>query len=133
MYWRIVVGPVTIGRTRSGEALAVRARINSLSKSSATVCAQVAQAFVIALAPVVAVLASQQFRHWLVELTANLLVLGGFIAAPILTVVAWVGLMLPSRLALHQMSSTLFIVALIWVAAGLLIAHLLHDSSAQGE
>ncbi|MGH2486236.1 MAG: hypothetical protein ACRDHE_09510, partial [Ktedonobacterales bacterium] len=84
---------------------------------------------VLILAPCVALLASPQVRHWLVEATANLLVLGGFIAAPILTVVAWVGLMLPAHLPLHRLSSTLFIIALVWVAGGLLIAHMLHDKT----
>lgn len=76
-----------------------------------------------------ALLASPHVRHWLVEATANLLVLGGFIAAPILTLIAWVGLMLPAHLPLHRLSSTLFVVALVWVAGGLLIAHALHDQT----
>ncbi len=124
------MGPTIMRRERGVESFAVRPRLSTLTRSSGHVVVQVGQATVIALAPVVAALASPQVRHWLVEAIANLLVLGGFIAAPILTVVAWVGLMLPSRLPLHQLSSTLFVVALIWVAAGLLSAHMHHDTSA---
>ena len=123
------MGPTIMRRERSVETLALRPRLGSLTRSSGHAAVQVWQAVVIALAPVVVTLTSPHVRHWLVEAAANLLVLGGFIAAPILTVVAWVGLLLPSRLPLHQLSSTLFAVALIWVAAGLLIAHMLHDTS----
>lgn len=123
------MGPTILRRTRDVEMYANRPRLSSLTKSSGHALGQVGQAVVIALAPVVLALASPQVRHWLVEAAANLLVLGGFIAAPILTVIAWIGLMLPSHLPLHQLSSTLFVVALVWVAAGLLIAHVLHDST----
>ena len=123
------MGPTIMRRERGVETLVDRPLLNSLTRSSGHAVVQVGQAAVIALAPIVFALASPQARHWLVEAAANLLVLGGFIAAPILTVVAWVGLLLPARLPLHQLSSTLFVVALIWVASGLLIAHVLHDTT----
>lgn len=127
------MGPTMVRRAHDIQSFADRPRRSGLTRSSGHAVVQVGQAAVIALAPVVAALASPQVRHWLVEAAANLLVLGGFIAAPILTVVAWVGLMLPKRLPLHQISSTLFVVALVWVAAGLLIAHALDQSSAAKE
>lgn len=127
------MGPTIIRRERDVESFAGRPWLGSVTRSSGHAVAQVGQAAVIALAPVVVALASPQLRHWLAEAMANLLVLGGFIAAPILTVVAWIGLMLPSRLPLHQLSSTLFVVALIWVAAGLLIAHMVDHSPASSK
>ena len=124
------MGPTIMRRERGAETLAERPLLSNLTRSSGHAVVQVGQATVIALAPIVVALASPQARHWLAEAAANLLVLGGFIAAPILTLVAWIGLMLPSHLPLHQLSSTLFVVALIWVVAGLLIALVLDHSTA---
>lgn len=127
------MGPIIMRREVGAEALDIRAHVDTFTKASRNALMQTAQIVLIALAGVVTLLANPQIRHWLVEATANLLVLGGFIAAPILTVVAWIGLMLPAHLPLHRISSTLFIVALVWVAAGLLLAHMLHDSTASAK
>ncbi|HKS68785.1 MAG TPA: hypothetical protein VJQ45_00085 [Ktedonobacterales bacterium] len=72
-------------------------------------------------------LASAATRHWLIEVGATLCVAGGFIAAPFLTVTAWIGLALPPRMLLHQASTALFLVAILWMAAALIGAHLHHN------
>jgi hypothetical protein len=127
------VGPTIARRAHGAETIGWRDHRKSLDTSSDGIIRQLTHRAALILAPCIALLASPQVRHWLVEATANLLVLGGFIAAPILTVIAWVGLMLPAHLPLHRLSSTLFIVALVWVAGGLLIAHMLHDKAIPSE
>lgn len=87
------------------------------------------QAFAALALPLLA-LAAPQARHWLAETGATLCVAGGIIAAPVLTLAAWIGLALPPRMLLHQASTALFLVAIIWVAAALIGAHLHHDRRA---
>lgn len=82
-----------------------------------------AQGLPLVLAPAIAFIASTQVRHWLGELMATVCVVGGFVAAPLLTVTAWVGLALPARMPLHRASTTLFLVAVIWLALALISAH----------
>ncbi len=86
-------------------------------------CTRMAQGLPLVLAPAIAFVASTQVRHWLGELMATVCVVGGFIAAPLLTVAAWVGLALPARVPLHQASTTLFLIAVIWLALALISAH----------
>lgn len=76
-------------------------------------------------------LAAPQARHWLAETGATLCVAGGFIAAPVLTLAAWIGLALPPRVLLHQASTALFVIAIIWMAAALIGAHLHHNRGAE--
>ncbi len=76
-----------------------------------------------ALGPALLALANPHFRHWLAQALGSACVIGGVFAAPLLTLVAWLGLMLPERVALHQASTTLFAVALIWVVLAVLSAH----------
>lgn len=83
--------------------------------------------------PALTLLLSSQVRHWLVETLTTVCVLGGFILAPILTVVAWVGTVLPDRMPLHQLSTTLFVVALVWIGAALVSAHMHHAMVRQRE
>lgn len=75
-------------------------------------------------------LASAATRHWVIEAGATLCVAGGFIAAPFLTMTAWIGLALPPRMPLHQASTALFLVAILWMAAALIGAHLHHNRRA---
>jgi hypothetical protein len=65
-------------------------------------------------------------RVWLSELMATLCVVGGFIAAPLLTVLAWAGLLMPSGTLLHRGAETLFVVAIIWLGLALVSAHMHH-------
>ena len=103
------------GRWRAGSQLALR----QLKRSS--------HAVVLTIVPIVLMLASSTARHWIVEALATICVLGGFVAAPLLTVVAWIGFVLPDRVPLHHVSSTLFVVALLWLSVAVLGAHI-HSS-----
>jgi hypothetical protein len=69
-------------------------------------------------------------RHWIVEMALNVAVVGGFVAAPALSLTAWVGMMLPAQMPLHQASSGLFIAALVWVSIAVVIAHM-HEGAGQ--
>ena len=68
-------------------------------------------------------LASLTFRHWLYAAFANIAIVGGIVAAPIISLVAWVGVILPVHAPLHQAAPTLFIGALLWMAMGIISAH----------
>jgi hypothetical protein len=73
-----------------------------------------------------AFLASEEARHWIVEAAATICVVGGFVAAPVLTITAWVGMITPKVLPLHHLSTLLFLVAIIWLAVAFIGAHLHH-------
>ena len=77
----------------------------------------------VAILPVFTLLLSSQARHWVAEAITTVCVLGGFILAPVLTLTAWVGMVLPERMPLHRISTLLFAVALIWIGAALVGAH----------
>lgn len=66
-------------------------------------------------------------RRWLMELATNFAVLGGFVVAPVLTLAAWLGLVMPDGIFLHRLSSTLFVVSLIWICTAVVVAHM-HES-----
>jgi hypothetical protein len=122
-FWRYSVGPLSLLRLRAPSLEGVGTRGTQAVRGYAQRCARIAQGLPLILAPVVAFIASTQVRHWLGELMATVCVVGGFIAAPLLTVTAWVGLALPARVPLHQASTTLFLVAVIWLALALICAH----------
>jgi hypothetical protein len=71
-------------------------------------------------------LASEEARHWIAEAAATICVVGGFIAAPVLTITAWIGMVTPKMLPLHHLSTFLFLVAIIWLAVAFIGAHLHH-------
>lgn len=85
------------------------------------------QALPALLALLLVPLASEATRHWLIEAGTTLCVAGGFIAAPFLTVTAWIGLALPPRVLLHQASTALFLIAILWMVTALIGAHLHHN------
>lgn len=86
-----------------------------------------------AASTLVLIATNPQVRHWLVEAFATFCVLGGFLAAPLLTVLAWIGLALPEHIPLHQASTTLFLIAIIWMALALISAHLHHYSGSPAD
>jgi hypothetical protein len=122
-FWRYLVGPLSQLRVRALSLEGVGARRAQAVRGYAQRCAQMARGLPLIFAPVVALMANTQVRHWLGELMATVCVVGGFIAAPLLTVAAWVGLALPAGMPLHQASTTLFLVAVIWLALALISAH----------
>src|SRR5262244_238583 len=73
------------------------------------------------------ILFNVQRRRWLVDAAATLCVLGGFITAPLLTLLAWIGLMLPAGAPLHSVASTLLVIAIIWLSLALISAHIHHN------
>jgi hypothetical protein len=70
-----------------------------------------------------ALLSNQGTRRWLMEMATNFAVLGGFVVAPVLTLAAWLGLVMPDGIFLHRLSSTLFVVSLIWICTAVVVAH----------
>jgi hypothetical protein len=87
---------------------------------------QIAHWALIVLGIGMVLVSSEQTRHWLAESVATVCVVGGFIAAPILTILAWVGMMLPNLFPLHRISTLLFIIAIVWLALAFFGAHLHH-------
>ncbi|MEO7001811.1 MAG: hypothetical protein ABI068_08285 [Ktedonobacterales bacterium] len=69
---------------------------------------------------------SVALRHWLIEALATICVMGGILAAPVLAIIAWVGLLLPTQTLLHLVAPTLMITALVWLVAAILGAHVSH-------
>jgi hypothetical protein len=76
-----------------------------------------------ALAGFVALLANPFIRHWVGGMLMNVCVVGGILAAPVVSVVGWVGLVLPARALLHQYAPSLVAFALIWFALAIVSAH----------
>lgn len=132
-HWRESVGPTTLPRMRGVRAEGERDHHpqhgHYMSPRPGASLSRTPQAFAALALPLLA-LAAPQTRHWLAETGATLCVAGGIIAAPVLTLAAWIGLALPPRMLLHQASTALFLVAIIWMAAALIGAHLHHDRRA---
>ncbi len=63
------------------------------------------------------------WRHWAGHMLANVFILGGIVAAPIVSVVGWVGVALPPRSLLHEVAPILFVGALIWLLVAIVAAH----------
>lgn len=62
-------------------------------------------------------------RQGVLHVLLNVCVLGGIFAAPLVSVVAWIGLLLPSHAALHQLAPTLVCGSLIWFSLAIAGAH----------
>ncbi len=78
------------------------------------------------VAPLTA-LARMDLRRRLSEAVVTTCVFGGFVAAPLLSLLAWVGLLLPARAPLHHAAPPLFVAALVWLILAIAGAHL-HDA-----
>jgi cobalamin biosynthesis protein CobD/CbiB len=50
-------------------------------------------------------------------------ILGGVVCTPLISVVAWVGMVLPERTTLHQLAPILMTSALVWLALAIMLAH----------
>jgi hypothetical protein len=68
-------------------------------------------------------LVSPLTRRWLASALANICILGGILGAPVVSVVAWVGLALPTQHLLHQMAPMLVTGSLIWFGVAIACAH----------
>ena len=129
-----MVGPDTLARMKSTHVRADRRRHGSLCSGPSADRSRAAINWMLALTGVALVLFSSGLaRHWIAELAATVCVLGGFIAAPILTIMAWIGLMAPSLMLLHRASTPLFLVAVVWLALALIGAHIHHSREQAGR
>jgi len=70
-----------------------------------------------------ALLAGLAFRRWLAAAAANVCVLGGILATPVLALIAWVGILLPTSFPLHRAAPGLVVGALAWLALAIIGAH----------
>jgi hypothetical protein len=76
----------------------------------------------------------QAARQWMAHAAANVCILGGIVGAPIISVVAWVGMVLPTKAPLHQAAPTLMLGALIWLGLAIVGAHAFRlDQPGEGE
>jgi hypothetical protein len=69
--------------------------------------------------------ASPLARHWIGVIVSNVCILGGIVAAPVVSMVAWVGLALPTHALLHQIAPALVATSLIWFFLAIVGAHAL--------
>lgn len=76
-----------------------------------------------AAAALLLLVASPLARHWLPVVFANVCILGGIVAAPIVSVVAWIGLILPTHALLHQIAPALVATSLVWFGMAIVGAH----------
>lgn len=90
---------------------------------------QLLLALPLALAPLLALILGSQARHWVIEAFTTICVVGGILAAPILSLAAWVGMFLPDHVPLHRWSTLLFAVSLVWLCAALIGAHVHRDAA----
>jgi hypothetical protein len=76
-----------------------------------------------ALAALLTAVAGSMTRQKLAHALANVCILGGIIGAPFISMLAWVGMVLPTTAPLHQAAPTLMTGALIWLALAIIGAH----------
>jgi len=62
-------------------------------------------------------------RRMLAHTLANVCILGGIVGAPFISMLAWIGMVLPTTAPLHQAAPTLMTGALIWLALAIIGAH----------
>lgn len=78
-----------------------------------------------ALAALLFFAASPLARHWLMQIISNVCILGGIVAAPIVSMVAWIGLVLPTHALLHRLAPMLVATSLIWFCMAIVGSHAL--------
>lgn len=129
--WRHWVGPNLLNWER-GENLGGRSGRPAPSVwRKARQGGRAAIALPLVAAPLLALVLGTQARHWVVEAFMTICVLGGIVAAPILSLAAWVGMFLPEHMPLHQWSTVLFAVSLVWLCAAFIGAHVHHDATSR--
>jgi hypothetical protein len=127
-FWRYMVSPDTFARLKvchpQAESRSTGIHyVFTLNRQ----CIRLIQGALALVGILVVLLSSGAARHWIAESAATVCVVGGFIAAPILTITAWIGMMAPNLLLLHRISTPLFLIALIWLALAFISAHLHHS------
>src|SRR5690242_14177601 len=68
------------------------------------------------LSALVAALARSTTRQVVMYHAATVGILGGVVCTPLISVVAWVGMVLPAQATLHQLAPMLMTAALVWLA-----------------
>lgn len=86
-------------------------------------------ALLIALLVIIGLLVSATSRHWLIAAAANVTIIGGIVAAPVVSLIGWVGVVLPAKTPLHQAAPALFIGAILWMVMAFISAHARHKNS----
>ncbi|MBF6591952.1 MAG: hypothetical protein IVW57_15695 [Ktedonobacterales bacterium] len=81
------------------------------------------QQLVAALTVTAGMITSATSRHWLAIALANICIVGGILAAPLISLMGWIGLALPARAPLHTLTPVLFMTAIIWLSLAIVIAH----------
>lgn len=127
-FWRYTVNPDTLARLKACHPKAERRsqgihHVFTLNHH----CIRLIQGALALVGILLVLLSSGAARHWIAESAATVCVVGGFIAAPILTITAWIGMIAPNLLLLHRVSTLLFLIALIWLALAFISAHLHHS------
>jgi hypothetical protein len=127
-FWRYMVSPDTLARLKACHLQAERRspgihHVFTLNRH----CIRFIQGALALVGILLVLLWSEAARHWIAESAATFCVVGGFIAAPILTITAWIGMIAPNLLLLHRASTLLFLIALIWLALAFISAHLHHS------
>lgn len=88
-------------------------------------------ALLLALVFAIGVLSHPTSRHWVSAVFAYIAIVGGIVAAPVISLVAWIGVSLPAHAPLHQAAPTLFIGAILWMVMGFVSAHARRDDSSE--
>lgn len=68
-------------------------------------------------------LAGPTTRRFVLHHAASVGILGGILCTPAISVLAWVGMVLPAKAALHQLAPVLIATALVWLALAIILAH----------
>lgn len=77
----------------------------------------------VAHSAVVTTLTGPAARQVVVRHAATVGILGGIVCTPVISVAAWVGMVLPAQAALHQIAPALMTTALVWLALAIILAH----------
>jgi hypothetical protein len=119
------VGPMTLLRGLGEDMDARRDRMaeaaTHVSARMTETCEWVA-ALPHAARPALGALAAAPRRVWVAERTAVICVLGGILTAPLLTVLACIGLIMPAGAPLHKGAETLMILAVVLLMLALVSA-----------
>ena len=121
--WRNHVGPVTYIQHRLTDRYDARADVRWTSPRRSSTSHRFREFAPAVVSGAQQIWAHKPLRQWLREALTTIVIVGGFIAAPLLTVLAWIGMAQPDRAALHQLSTTLIIVAIVWMIVALVSAH----------
>lgn len=123
------VGQDRLGKPRIGARVAPANASDGMIGVVAGLVARerAAQARLLALASLPwTLLASCIARYWAISIATNIVVVGGILVAPVLSITGWIGLVLPAQTGLHHMYMALLLIAVIWTIGAVVGAHAFH-------